>query len=116
MVSVINGVTLREPLGVVRQAKPLQLEEWYFSKWLVGNQSLGRNVVEDFGSLVHFHEDARHFRGLASLSRLESGRQTGGNMAFLNPVVALAILAAGEIDLVGEHLKGMAYWAVRRTR
>ena len=37
-------------------------------------------------------------------------------MAFLDPVVALAILAAGEIDLVGEHLKSMAYWAVRRTR
>jgi len=37
-------------------------------------------------------------------------------MACLNPVVALAVLAAGEIDLVGEHVKGMAYWAVRRTR
>jgi len=116
MGSVIDGVTLREPLSVVRQARPLQLEEWYLPKRLVGNQSLERNVVEDVGSLVHFHEDARHFRELASLSRLESGRQTGGNMALLNPVVALAILTSGKIDLVGEHLKGIAYWAVRRTR
>jgi len=82
---------------------------------MVENQSLGRDVVEDVGSLVHFHEDARHFRKLASLSRLKSGRQTGGNMALLNPVITLAVLAAGEIDLVGEHLKGIAYWAVRRT-
>ena len=27
MVSVIDGVTLREPLSVVRQAKPLQLRD-----------------------------------------------------------------------------------------